>query len=90
MADSIISKISAVVEAEEVLFETEEGKTETLKKYLVEDDSIVLVTYGKGTTAEKTFILNYNDFDVEVELEYNGKAIKTTIPAYGYVVEEWR
>ena len=90
VADSIISKISAVVEAEEVLFETEEGKTETLKKYLVEDDSIVLVTYGKGTTAEKTFILNYNYFDVEVELEYNGKAIKTTIPAYGYVVEEWR
>ena len=90
IADTILSELSAIGEAEKILADTTDVKTETPKKYLVNDDSIVLVTYGKGKDAQKTFILNYNYFAVEVELEYNGKTIKTTIPAYGYVVEEWR
>ena len=91
VADSVITKISAAIEAEEILTQVEDSDSEAVDaKYVVSDDSIVLVTYGKGTDAEKTFILNYNYFDVEVEIEYNGKTIKATIPAYGYVVEEWR
>ena len=90
-ADTILAKLSAIGEAEKILAEgSEEESNAPLKKYLVTDDSIVLVTYGKGTDAQRTFILNYNYFDVEVELEYNGKTITATVPAYGYVVENWR
>ena len=90
-ADTILTKLSAIGEAEKILAEnSEEESNAPLKKYLVTDDSIVLVTYGKGTDAQRTFILNYNYFDVEVELEYNGKTITATVPAYGYVVENWR
>lgn len=90
IADTVIASIGKIGEIEEIVAEKADVDETVDSKYIVNDDSIVLVTYGKGTTAEKTFILNYNYFDVEVEIEYNGKTINATIPAYGHVVEEWR
>ncbi len=56
-------------------------------RYLSDDGRIVSVTYGTenadGSYASyKTFVLNYNNFSVNVE--YDG--VTYTIPAYGYVV----
>ncbi len=52
-------------------------------KYIVNDGSIVAVTYGTDSdTIAKIFILNYNYFDVSVEFE--GKTY--TIEAYGYAL----
>lgn len=91
IAEQILAEIGKIAEADEILKVVVEATKPTVNtKYIVNDTSIVLVTYGKGTAAEKTFILNYNYFDVEVEIEYNGKTITATIPAYGHVVEEWR
>ncbi len=55
-------------------------------RYVSDDGRIVSVTYGQKTSvgtyaAYKTFILNYNNFSVQVT--YNG--FTYTIPAYGYV-----
>ena len=56
-------------------------------RYLSDDGRIVSVTYGTKNadgsyTAYKTFILNYNNFSVNVEYG----EVTYTIPAYGYVV----
>ena len=56
-------------------------------RYLSDDGRIVSVTYGTKNadgsySAYKTFILNYNNFSVNVE--YGD--VTYTIPAYGYVV----
>ena len=55
-------------------------------RYVSDDGRIVSVTYGEKTAAGtyapyKTFILNYNNFSVQVV--YNG--VTYTIPAYSYV-----
>lgn len=72
---------------------------EETSRYLSDDGRIVSVTYGTknadGTyTAYKTFILNYNNFSVNVdygpelatEEETEAAKVTYTIPAYGYVV----
>ncbi len=64
--------------------EEEEGET---SRYLSDDGRIVSVTYGKakaegGYEKYKTFVLNYNNFSVNVVYE----GVTYTIPAYGYVV----
>lgn len=55
-------------------------------RYASDDGRIVAVTYGQKTASGtyapyKTFILNYNNFSIQVE--YND--VIYTIPAYGYV-----
>ena len=71
--------------------EAEEKKDEdeyVYTKYTNDDGNIVAVTYGGkngvATDPYKTFILNYNFFEVTVT--YNEKDY--TIPAYGYVIIE--
>lgn len=56
-------------------------------KYTNDNGNIVMVTYGDigsdgSTVAYKTFILNYNFFDVTVTVD----GVTYTIPASGYVV----
>ena len=68
------------------MIDVEEEEEET-SRYLSDDGRIVSVTYGTKNadgsySAYKTFILNYNNFSVNVE--YND--VTYTIPAYGYVV----
>ncbi len=65
----------------------EEDEDEEASRYLSDDGRIVSVTYGDKNadgsySAYKTFILNYNNFSVNVEYE----DVTYTIPAYGYVV----
>jgi hypothetical protein len=65
----------------------EEEEEDEASRYLSDDGRIVSVTYGDKNadgsyTAYKTFILNYNNFSVNVE--YGD--VTYTIPAYGYVV----
>ncbi len=64
----------------------EEEDTSTSDKeensYLVDNNKIVAVTYGKGDDAYKTFILNYNSYSVRVS--YNGEIY--TIGSGEYVV----
>ncbi len=65
----------------------EEEEDEEDSRYLSDDGRIVSVTYGQKNadgsySAYKTFVLNYNNFSVDVE--YEGTTY--TIPAYGYVV----
>ena len=68
------------------MIDIDEEENET-SRYLSDDGRIVSVTYGTKNadgsySAYKTFILNYNNFSVNVE--YND--VTYTIPAYGYVV----
>ena len=68
-------------------FDQLDEEDEETNRYLSDDGRIVSVTYGtpnaNGTyAAYKTFILNYNNFSVNVEYD----EITYTIPAYGYVV----
>ena len=65
----------------------EGDEEEESSRYLSNDGRIVSVTYGDKNadgsySAYKTFILNYNNFSVNVT--YDG--VTYTIPAYGYVV----
>ncbi len=60
----------------------EEGYNYT--KYTNDDGNIVAVTYGENGVAYRTFILNYNFF--EVTTSYNGKDY--TVPAFGYIIIE--
>ena len=51
-------------------------------KYTNDDGNIVAVTYGEGNNAYRTFILNYNFFDITTV--YNGTTY--TVPAFGYII----
>ena len=68
--------------------EDSDEEVEVYDKYHVDNNKIVVVTYGDRDektgvkTAYKTFILNYNTFAVVVEYEN----VKYTIPSGGYVV----
>ena len=64
-----------------------EDDDDEASRYLSDDGRIVSVTYGTKNadgsySAYKTFILNYNNFSVNVK--YGD--VTYTIPAYGYVV----
>ena len=52
------------------------------ERYLLDDGSIVAVTYGEKGEPYRTFILNYNYFTVSVD--YNGETYE--IDRYGYAV----
>ena len=66
----------------------EDGAQGAYDKYFVDNNQIVIVTYGDrddtthDKTAYKSFILNYNNFAVVVDYE----GVKYTIPSGGYVV----
>ena len=68
--------------------EENDEEKEEVDKYLVDNNQIVVVTYGDRDdktfekTAYKSFILNYNNFAVKVT--YKDKSY--TIPSGGYVV----
>ena len=68
--------------------ETTDEEVDKYDKYHVDNNKIVVVTYGDRDektgvkTAYKTFILNYNTFSVVVEYDN----VKYTIPSGGYVV----
>ncbi len=59
----------------------EDGKPVINERYLVDDGSIVAVTYGEEGDAYRTFLLNYNYYTVSVE--YNGTTYE--IERYGFV-----
>ncbi len=64
----------------------DDATEEEASRYVSDDGRIVSVTYGQpkaegGYTPYKTFVLNYNNFSVNVVYE----GITYTIPAYGYV-----
>jgi hypothetical protein len=48
----------------------EEEEEDVDMRYVADSSKIVAVTYGTGKTAYKTFLLNYNSYDIIVE--YNG------------------
>ena len=75
MAEGIIE---VEEEEEEIVVET----TGINSRYLVDDGTIVAVTYGEVGEDYRTFILNYNYFAISVE--YNGETYE--IDRYGYVV----
>ncbi len=63
---------------------------EEASRYVSDDGRIVSVTYGQktggGYAPYKTFILNYNNFAVQVAYEVApGQTVVYTISAYGYV-----
>ena len=83
--DSIleIAKAYLVTEEEEDADgEEEDGKVAINERYLLDDGSIVAVTYGEEGEPYRTFILNYNYFTVSVE--YNGETYE--IDRYGFEV----
>jgi hypothetical protein len=76
-----------VVEAAAGLIVEEEAVEEEIveefmpEKYKLTDGSIVAVTYGEVGAPYKTFLLNYNYFDITVE--YDGQTYE--IDRYGFV-----
>ena len=80
-----------VIDAANGFIVVEEEKEEVIveetmpAKYKVDDGSIVAVTYGETGEFYKTFLLNYNYFDITVEFEGNNYEIG----AYGYAVIEY-
>ena len=90
-----VADIEANGKLDEDLGDNEEedgGASDVYDKYLVDNNQIVVVTYGDRDeithkkTPFKTFILNYNNFAVVVEYEHKGEMMTFTIPSGGYVV----
>lgn len=77
----ILASTEGIVEIEKEE-ETVEETSNTNSRYLVDDGSIVAVTYGEVGEDYRTFILNYNYFTISVE--YDGETYE--IDRYGYVV----
>ena len=72
-------------EEEEIVEEEKKDDSYVYTKYTNDDGNLVAVTYGdKDGTAYRTFILNYNFFDVTTT--YNGKDY--TVKAFSYVIVE--
>lgn len=78
----ILTLTDGVIEVEEEQEETVEETSNINSRYLVDDGTIVAVTYGEVGKDYRTFILNYNYFAISVE--YNGKTYE--IDRYGYAV----
>ncbi len=79
--EQVISAAKGLIVVEEK--EEEEIIEELMPaKYKLDDGSIVAVTYGDVGAPYKTFLLNYNYFDITVEFEGNNYEIG----AYGYAV----
>ena len=72
----------AAEEDDEAEDEENDGRAAINERYLLDDGSIVAVTYGEENEPYRTFILNYNYFTVSVE--YNGETYE--LDRYGFVV----
>ncbi len=80
--NEVLTVAEGIIEVEE---EEEEIVVETTginSRYLVDDGTIVAVTYGEVGDDYRTFILNYNYFTISVE--YDGETYE--IDRYGYVM----
>ncbi len=81
--DDVLKRMDVNERISEKDVEEEVVEVEEDSKYST--DNIVAVTYGNDDgTAYKTIILNYNNYDVNIEY----KGIVYTIPAYYFVVHE--
>ena len=86
-ADSNLAQVVAAGEGYIVIEEEEEVEEEVVvestinERYLIDDGSIVAVTYGEENDPYRTFLLNYNYYTISVE--YNGTTYE--IERYGYV-----
>ncbi len=79
--EQVIAAAGDLIVVEEDAPVVETGKTN--QKYAVDDGTIVAVTYGSDEeTAYRTFVLNYNYFDIAVEYE----GVSYEIDAYSYVL----
>ena len=85
-APETVAKLTEFVNELFGIVEVSEEEKQEASKYLCNDGSIVSVTYGgkNGNDGEayRTFILNFNSFNVTVTYE----GVEYTIDAYGYQV----
>ena len=87
-ADSNLAQVLAAADGFAVVAEEEKPEEEVVaeskinERYLIDDGSIVAVTYGEEDDPYRTFLLNYNYFTISVE--YNGTQYE--IERYGYVL----
>jgi hypothetical protein len=78
----ILESAKGIIEVvEETEDEVVEETTGINSRYIVDDGTIVAVTYGELGEDYRTFILNYNYFDITVE--YDGQTYE--IDRYGFV-----
>ena len=80
--NEILTIADGVIVVEEVKEEVVEETTGINSRYLVDDGTIVAVTYGDAGKDYRTFLLNYNYFAISVE--YNGETYE--IDRYGFIV----
>ena len=78
----LVAAGNLIVVEESDITAPEETVSTVHQKYVVDDGTIVAVTYGEYGDAYKTFVLNYNYFAITVE--YEGETY--TIDPYGYVI----
>ena len=78
----IANEYLAVEEEDEIEDDVDEDTTKINERYLLDDGSIVAVTYGEDDEPYRTFLLNYNYFTISVE--YDGETYE--IDRYGFVV----
>ena len=74
-----------VTEDEDAGDEDEDTGLAINERYLLDDGSIVAITYGEEGEPYRTFLLNYNYFTISVE--YNGQTYE--IDRYGFVVIDY-
>ena len=83
--NTVLDDILGRIDVNERITEKEEAVEEDKEVSKYATDNIVAVTYGNADgSAYKTVILNYNNYDVNIE--YDG--VVYTIPAYYFVVHE--
>ena len=79
--NEILTLANGIIIVEEEEEEIVEETTTINSRYVVDDGTIVAVTYGELGEDYRTFILNYNYFAIQVE--YEGKTYE--IDRYGFV-----
>jgi hypothetical protein len=72
---------ASTTEEDEVEEDVVEETAKINERYLLDDGSIVAVTYGEEGAPYRTFLLNYNYYTISVD--YNGTTYE--IDRYGYV-----
>ena len=83
--EAILEVAEGVIVVEEEVDEEVVVTDNKNSRYLIDDGSIVAVTYGEIGDNYRTFILNYNYFDVKVE--YNGQEYE--IGRYDFVIIDY-
>ena len=81
--ENFLSDILSRIDINERITANREAVEETVEESKYATDNVVAVTYGNADgSAYKTIILNYNNYDINIEY----KGIIYTIPAYYFVV----